>query len=255
MKSALYIGKVRHRRFLPVPHEFDYPLFFAYLDLDELPRVFRGRWLWSVDGFNVAAFHRRHHLGDPSRPLAEAVRDLVQERTGVRPTGPIRLLTHLSYFGYRFNPVSFYYIFNSTGRMVETIVAEINNTPWEEQYCYVLSEAENTTPGARRKRYRRFQKVFHVSPFLPMDMEYAWEFTDPAKTLAVQMENHRKGQKVFDATLTLRRSSLTPWNMARVLVQFPLLTLRVVIAIYWQAFRLWMKRVAFVDHPDSRPTG
>jgi DUF1365 family protein len=109
MHSALYIGQVKHRRQAPRVHEFRYPLFMAYLDLAELEQVFARRWFWSIDRANLASFRRSDHLGDPALPLADAVRELVAERTGVRPRGPIRLLTHLRYFGYCFNPVSFYY--------------------------------------------------------------------------------------------------------------------------------------------------
>ena len=106
MHSALYRGSLKHRRFAPRGHRFGYRLFLAWLDLDELDTVFRGRWFWSTRRLALARFDRRDHLGEPSVPLERAVRDLVEARTGRRPAGPIRLLTHLRYFGYCFNPVS-----------------------------------------------------------------------------------------------------------------------------------------------------
>jgi DUF1365 family protein len=112
LKSCLYEGWVRHRRLAPVHNSFRYSLYMVYLDLGELDRVFRGRWLWSAHRFAPAWFRRKDHLGDPSRPLAEEVRSLVEQKTGKRPGGPIRLLTHLRYFGYCMNPVSFYYCFD-----------------------------------------------------------------------------------------------------------------------------------------------
>jgi DUF1365 family protein len=105
-------------------------MFMMYLDLDELPTLFRGRWFWSVDRPALARFRRSNHLGDPSQKLSDSVRDLVEVKTGHRPEGPVRLLTHLSYFGYCFNPVSFYYCFAADGVTLETIVAEVNNTPF-----------------------------------------------------------------------------------------------------------------------------
>ena len=137
MHSALYQGWLRHRRRAPRAHAFAYPLFMAYLDLAELDRVFAGRWLWSARRAAPARFAREDHFGDPALPLDEAVRRLVHERTGRRPAGPIRLLTHLRYFGYVFNPVSFFYCY--AGDEVQTIVAEVNNTPWGERCMYVLS--------------------------------------------------------------------------------------------------------------------
>ena len=129
MHSAIYHGSLRHRRFAPRPHVFGYPLFMVYLDLAELDTVFKGHWLWSTRRAAPARFVRADHLGDPAQPLDQAVRDLVESRGGQRPLGPIRLLTHLRYFGYAFNPVSFYYCFDAAGERVECIVAEVNNTP------------------------------------------------------------------------------------------------------------------------------
>ena len=97
LNSCLYHGGIRHRRLQPVKNAFAYSLFMMYLDLGELEEVFRGRWFWSVERRNLAAFQRRDHLGDPAVPLDSALRDLVQERTGRRPSGPVRLLTHLRF--------------------------------------------------------------------------------------------------------------------------------------------------------------
>jgi DUF1365 family protein len=130
MHSAIYHGWLRHRRHAPSRHAFRYRLFLMYLDLAELDTVFRGRWLWSARRMALARFDRTDHLGDPDVPLDRAVRDLVESRGGRRPAGPIRLLTHLRYFGHCFNPVSFYYCFDAGDTRVETVVAEVNNTPW-----------------------------------------------------------------------------------------------------------------------------
>jgi hypothetical protein len=112
-----------------------------YLDLDELPRLFEGRWLWSVNRRNIAEFRRSDYLGDPTRPLKDCVLDEVEKATAERPRGAVRLLTHLRYFGHCFNPVSFYYCFDveGAGERLHSIVAEITNTPWKERHRYVLA--------------------------------------------------------------------------------------------------------------------
>jgi DUF1365 family protein len=250
MHSCLYVGRVRHRRFVPVGHAFTYRLFLLYLDLDELHTVFRGRWLWSVRRPTLACFRRSDHLGDPNTPIGDAVRDLVESRTGQRPNGPIRLLTHLRYFGYGFNPVSFYYCFDEEDTRVETIVAEVNNTPWGEQHCYVLKDAVGGRPGGAR-RYQ-MNKEFHVSPFMPMEIEYDWRFSEPAERLAVHMINSHKGRKVFDATLGLEKLPIRASTLAAVLAKYPFMTAKVIGAIYYQALRLWIKRVPFHAHPNDR---
>jgi DUF1365 family protein len=221
-----------------------------YLDLGELPSLFDRFWLWSSRAPNLAWFRRADHLGDPQQPLADSVRDLVEQRTGRRPCGPVRLLTHLRYFGHGFNPVSFYYCFDPAGEQVEHIVAEVNNTPWGEQHCYLL----NAGPLQRDRRVQRFElnKAFHVSPFMGMDMHYQWRFARPDERLFVHLENHQDGGKLFDATLFLERRTISSASLAGALLRHPFMTLNVVGAIYWQALRLWLKKIPFHPHPGKK---
>ena len=249
MYSCLYTGRIRHRRHFPRPHHFRYRTFLMYLDLDELDDVLGGRLLWSHRRPAPARFKRRHYLGDPAVPLKKAVQQLVEEATAHRPAGPIRLLTHLQYFGYCFNPVSFYYCFDESGTTVETIVAEINNTPWNERFSYVLSDRSHAGPSGQR--HFQFRKQFHVSPFMGMDLEYAWHFTAPGRTLAVHMDNLDHGRRIFDATMTLKRREISTWNLNLALGRHPFITFHTVAAIYWQALRLWLKRTPFFNHPSK----
>jgi uncharacterized protein len=250
MHSAIYSGWLRHRRYAPRPHAFRYRLFMMYLDLAELDGIFRGRWLWSTHRAAIARFDRADYLGNPEVPLDQAVRDLVEQRTGRRPTGPIRLLTHLRYFGHCFNPVSFYYCFDSADTRVETVVAEVTNTPWGERHSYVLSEPES--PVTPRYLRVRSSKNLHVSPFMPMDLAYQWGFSAPGDRLAVHMAlSHEK--KEFDATLVLKRAPVSGLRLALALAAFPFMTVKVVAAIHWEALRLWLKGIPVHTHPARLP--
>lgn len=248
--SCLYEGHVRHRRMGRVAHEFRYPIFMPYLDLDELPAVLDGHALWSARRPAPAWFRRADYLGDPLRPLAESVRELVAERIGERPAGPVRLLAHLRYFGHCFNPVSFYYCFDASGERVRAVVAEVTNTPWGERHSYVMDTGD-TAPGAVMRQ--SFAKVFHVSPFMGMDHRYEWRLTQPGESLSVHIESRREGAVVFDATVGMRRHALTGPTLNRVLARYPLETLRVLGRIYGHAARLKLKGAPYHPHPGGKP--
>lgn len=252
LASAVYEGVVTHHRHAPHEHAFRYRMAQLFLDLDELDQVFADRWLWSVDRRNLAEFRRADYYGDPARPLADAVRDRAGEVTGRRPAGPVRVLTHLRYAGIVFNPVTFYYCYAVDGTTLECVVAEITNTPWRERHTYVLP----VTASGGHAIDAGFDKVFHVSPFMPMDRTYRWRFTAPDVRLSVHMDVLRDGEREFDAHLSLRRRPLGAASLARVLWRYPLMTAQVVGAIHFQALRLWLKRNPVHDHPmkqGSRP--
>ena len=253
MNSCIYEGQVRHRRFSPRRHVFSYKLYMMYLDLDELPGLFDRFWFWSAKRFNLGWFNRADHMGDKAIPLKQAVIDKLYQHTGILAEGPVRLLTHCRYLGFGFNPVSFYYCFDKDDTRVENIIAEVNNTPWGEQYCYVLSEADNVANTASDASHRQYRPVkdFHVSPFMPMNINYDWRFNQPDRRLTVHMQNFIDADKLFDATLDLENRPINSANMARVLVRYPVVTMKVVAGIYFEALRLLIKRIPFYDHPET----
>lgn len=247
LQSAIYEGWIRHRRAQPKRHEFRYRMFQLYIDLDELPKLFEGRRFWSLDRPNLAALRRRDYFGDPRLSIAEAVRNRVEAETGLRPTGPIRLLTHGRYFGVAMNPVSFYYGFAEDGQTLDWVLAEITNTPWGERHAYLLPVAKAEPHG--RALHWAFDKRFHVSPFIAMQRDYRWALTVPGESLHVHMDVLEGATREFGATLCLERR---PWNantLASSLARYPWLTAKVAAAIYWQAARLWLKRIPFHVHP------
>ena len=246
LNSAVYEGMVRHWRLAPRRHAFGYRIAQLCLDLDELERVFSGRWLWSLGQRNLAEFRRSDYLPPESLPLAEAARELVERRTGVRPGGAVRLLAHVRYAGYVFNPVSFYYC-HDTGGALQAVIADITNTPWNERHAYVLPVSGAEPRGALWQW--DFEKAFHVSPFLPLERSYRWRFSAPGERLRVHMSVRRGERPELEASLDLWRRPLTGANLARILWRYPLMSTQVIGAIYWQALRLWLKRTPTHEHP------
>jgi hypothetical protein len=246
LRSGLYFGAVRHRRFDAVRHAFTNRLFLAYLDLDELEAAFAGRWWWSARRPAPMWFRRADYFGPRHVPLADAVRDAVAVRAGVRPTGAVRVLTNLRTFGYVFNPVTFYYCHDADDRLV-AVLAEITNTPWGERHHYVV-----VADGSGGPLRATFAKRFHVSPFQPMEQIYRWALTPPGERLAVHMQNEAGGAKVFDATLVLQRRPWTTRSLVAAAVRHPWMTMQVIVAIHWHALRLWCKRAPFHVHPSKR---
>jgi hypothetical protein len=233
--SALYEGWVGHRRLRPVDHRFSYRVVMAYLDLEAVPDRVGPRWLWSARRPALVRFRAGDHLH------ADAVRELVAQRTGTRPDGPVRLLTNLRCFGHLFNPVSFYYCFGRDERL-QAVVARVTNTPWGEQHDYVL-------PAGDGAIHERVDKAFHVSPFMAMDHEYELWLTAPAEELDVRIVSRQEGEVQFDAGLALRRRPLHARALARTLARQPVPTLAVVGRIYANAFRLKRKGAPYHPHP------
>jgi uncharacterized protein len=244
--SAIYTGVIRHRRLRPQRHGFAYPVLFLLLDLDDLDAAYGAHPLFSPRRRAPLGFDRRDHLYEPERPLAEEARDLVARATSRRPAGPVRLLTLPRMFGFGYNPVSFFYLYEENGSDVQALMAEVTNTPWRERTHYVLT----AEPGAERIAGRS-EKKLHVSPFMGMNQTYEWRASVPGERMEIEIANEEAGERVFEAQLALERRPLERREVTRALVRYPPQTLAAVSRIYLNAARLRLLGLPVLPHPSG----
>ncbi|MBY6189519.1 DUF1365 domain-containing protein [Microbulbifer agarilyticus] len=245
MRSGIYSGWIQHRRFAPREHRFRYRGFMMFAFLDELPEILAQTRLWSRSKLAPARFCREDFYGDPEVSLDEAVRARVAEELGERPQGPIAFLANWRYLGYNMNPISIYYCFDRSGEQVESLLVDVHNTPWNERHGYVLPVS-----GGRVQK-AIFDKTLHVSPFMPCNQAYHWRSTTPGKHLTVSIRSVQEGECVFDACMALEREEISASSLIRKLIQYPLFTVKVIGAIYWEALKLLIKRVPLYSHPQT----
>lgn len=247
MQTGIYIGKLRHRRSQPAPHQFVYPLFMVLLDIDRIPSLMKVSPFAAYNRFAWSSFCERDHFGDPSLPLRERLRADAAAEGIALPDGPIYLLTHLRYFGYNFNPVSFFYCCDRQGQ-IEVILAEVNSTFGESRNYWL--HAGNRLHSRNSLRYR-VPKKLHVSPFMKMELDYTFTFTPPGENLVAHMNTLDDGNAFFDATLELSRRPWTARSLHSALARHPFVTLKVIAAIHWEALKLYRKKVPVYTKPNS----
>ena len=248
LHNGIYTGWVRHRRLLPRRHQFRYPFAMVALDLDAINTVFKSNLLWSVERFNVLSLHRKDCLQSRERDLKQAIYRVILENTGKAFSGSVRLVTVLRTFGFYFNSVSFYFCYEND--QLVFVVSEINNTPWNERYAYVMDAETSEQRGLAH--HFHFNKQFHVSPFMPMNLRYHWTFLVKDTQLAVNMNLYdAQVDKYFDATMNLSHTPFSVKNMTLFPLIYPLQGAMMLSRIYMQALRVWLKRIPFFNHPDT----
>jgi DUF1365 family protein len=250
--SGIYWGQVRHRRFGAIPHQFSYRLYMMAIDLDELASLASRSLLFGQRWYHLIRFCDKDYLksankSDPQslkQRITHKVKALGGEWQGIER---VVMLAQCRCFGLYFSPVNFYFCYDAQDQCRE-MLAEVSNTPWKERHCYLIKLSQ---PGDKSNNRDNMvtKKDFHVSPFMSMAMDYHWRVVPPGKRTLVHIENHQQ-QKVFDATLALAKQPLNSSELVKTLLRIPMMTLKIVMGIYWQALRLLIKRVPFVDHPN-----
>ena len=241
---AVYQGTIAHTRFSPKSHKFTYKTNMLYLDLDELQGAFLGKLFWGYNKANLASFYRSDFYGDKRKTIKKSIQSLLVNKINLHHKGKVFLLTTIRYFGFAFNPVSFYYCFDESSN-IQAIISHITNTPWNEKHAYV-HDCRNK-PSMSKKF--EFDKDFHVSPFMPMNINYSWVFSPPKDFLFVSMDSYDNNKLIFNATLKMTKKAWSNFTLNKILFLSLPMSAKSIVLIYFNAFILFIKRAKFYPHP------
>lgn len=251
--AALYHATVMHRRHIAPLYRFTYKVFYLLVDIDRLDAAAaQSRWL-ACNGRGLVAINNADHGPGDGQPLRPWVEALLAERGVDLAGGCIQLLCLPRILGHVFNPISLYYCQHADGSL-RGIVVEVHNT-FGEQHCYVI--ADQGRPLDMNQAFAK-DKLFHVSPFLDVAGEYRFRFSAPepgqGSRLRLLIDEFRDGQPVMTASLFGKRRPVTDASLLRAVVGVPLVTLKVVFGIHWQALKLWLRGAGYRPKPQPPAT-
>lgn len=249
MTPALYVGEVLHRRLRPAPHSLKYGVYMLHADLDRLDELRRASRLLSVNRWNLLSFHEADHGPTGEGRLATRIRRLAGERGLAWDGTELTLIAMPRLLGFVFNPLSVYFCRNADGRLA-AVIYEVRNT-----FGGMHHYAENVAPDAAGTIHQAAEKAFYVSPFLPMEMRYRFHVKPPGERFTIAIEDHDQDGLMLTASMSLTRRALGDRALAGLFLRFPLMTLKVVAGIHWEALKLWRKRIPFHSRPGGGPKG
>lgn len=245
---GLYFGRVMHARVSPFRHRFEYRVFSALLDIDKLEELAAETPLFSYNRFNLFSFYDRDHgLKDGSslRPWAEK---MLRDAGVSEPVCQIKLLCYPRILGYVFNPLSVYYCYGPDQRLI-AMIYEVSNT-FGEEHCYVGGVSQ--TPDHELFNVQETQKVFYVSPFIEVSGQYHFRFDVPETRLRISVQQRENGNPQLFTNFSGLFRPFSSKMLALAFLKYPLMTLKVIVAIHWEALRLWRKGATYVPQP-ARP--
>jgi DUF1365 family protein len=243
--SCLYAGTVMHRRIKPRAHKLNYRVFWMLLNLDELPEINRALRLFSLERFNLFGLYNADHGDGSSQPLrAQVERHLAAAGLNLEG-GAIRLLCMPRMLGFVFNPISVYYCYRRDGALV-ALLYEVHNT-FGQRHSYLIPVGDRKDGPLEQ----RCLKAFYVSPFMDMDISYVFRVQPPDERIALVIEGSDSEGAVIVASLAGNRTTLSDAALLSAFISFPLLTLKVVAGIHWEALKLWIKGMRLRRRPAA----
>jgi len=255
LPACLYEGRVFHKRFRPAKHSLGYRVFALWFDPERIRELAGNNVLLSYNRFNLFSIYDKDFGEGASLPSLQDIRTtLTQAGLGIDPmeTISVRLLCYPRIFGYAFNPICIYYCYNSSGSLI-ALVYEVNNTFGDRQ-CYAFAVDEGADSGNPGIAPHQCDKAMHVSPFTPMDLSYQFNAIVPGERLSIAIRVFNDDGTMMTANFKGSRHALTVSRLARNAVYYPLMTLKVIAGIHWEALRLWIKKVPWFANPNrARP--
>ena len=250
LKSGIYKGWVAHRRFSPKSHSFKYGMFLLAIDLDELPELTQiGPWFKS-NKFAPLNLRCSDYLGHKVELTKHDVWLKIQSLGAKVELSRVMFIGQLRCFGLYFSPINTYYCFDHNDQLIY-LLAEVSNTPWNERHYYLIPLKDENNKNIGNELIS--EKVFHVSPFMDLNMQYQWVIKKPTDKLKLHIQNINSttGEKLFDASLMMKRMDFTNKNLRHCLASIPIMTLKTLWGIYWQALRLFIKGVPYIAHSQK----
>lgn len=247
---AVYQGEVGHLRRAPREHGFSYPLAQYWLDCSKLEQTALQACGIKYERFGALSFRRKDYLPG-SGSVYSAVCQKVAELGGTLPVARVFILTPLANWGLYFSPLTLYYCYDEQERFCY-LLAEVSNTPWNERHYYLQTiPLQATDTGLHHFVH---DKVFHVSPFHPMNMQYHWQISTPAQSLQCSIRNTEADKHIFSAWINLTRYELSALWRRKWLIRQPWQNVQIVLRIYWHAVKLYFKGIPVHAHPKTKDT-